>query len=123
MQKDLYKRLAIAEAAAQAQKAETMEFLQRAYENACQEQNEEEAAAVARKIRNKLLELSDKEMTLDRLGLNTDSATKFIASLVHIFGGAWAMYRKALRDLPEQAGFPFNITFPTAPDAEETEEP
>ncbi len=123
MQKDLYKRLARAEAAAASARAETMELLQRAYENACQEQNEEEAAAVARKIRNKLLELSDKEMSLDRLGLDTTTATKFIASLAKIFSGEWAIYRQALRDLTEQAGFPFNITFPTAPDAEETEEP
>ncbi len=123
MQKDLYKRLAIAEAAVASARAETMELLQRAYENACQEQNEEEAAAVARKIRNKLLENTDKEMLPDRLGLDTSSATKFITSFAKAYSGAWAIYRQALRDITEQAGFPFNITFPTAPDAEETEEP
>jgi len=28
---------------------------------------------------------------------------------------AWATYRQALRDLPSQEGFPFNITWPTQP--------
>ena len=28
---------------------------------------------------------------------------------------AWATYRQALRDLPFQDGFPFNITWPTQP--------
>ncbi|MEN8659818.1 MAG: phage tail assembly chaperone [Marivita sp.] len=28
---------------------------------------------------------------------------------------AWAAYRQALRDVPAQAGFPDNITWPEAP--------
>jgi len=28
---------------------------------------------------------------------------------------AWATYRQALRDVPQQAGFPENITWPEAP--------
>ena len=28
---------------------------------------------------------------------------------------AWATYRQALRDLPEQTGFPIQVTFPTSP--------
>lgn len=28
---------------------------------------------------------------------------------------AWSTYRQALRDLPDQAGFPDNVTWPTAP--------
>jgi hypothetical protein len=28
---------------------------------------------------------------------------------------AWAVYRQALRDIPEQAGFPASVTWPTAP--------
>lgn len=117
--KDLYKRLARAEAAAQSQKAELMETLQQAYKNACQEQDTEGAAELARKIRDKLLDSTDKEMSLDRLRLDTSSATKFIASLANIFSGAWAQYRQELRDIPEQEGFPFRITFPTPPDSTE----
>lgn len=119
MQNNFYKRLAKAEAAAQAQKADQMETLQRAYENACREQDAESAAELARKIRNKLLDSTDKEMSLDRLGLDASSATKFIASIAKIFGGVWAQYRRDLRDITEQEGFPFNITFPTPPNDDE----
>lgn len=116
MQNDLYKRLARAEAMANAQKAELDEVLQAAYERACADHNEDEAAEFARKIRNKLLDRSDKQMSLDRLGLDITSAAKFVSSLVRIFSGTWAQYRQALRDLPVQPGFPFNITFPVPPD-------
>lgn len=119
MNKNFYKRLAQVEAMTAATKAELEETLKAAYAAACAEQNEEEAAEIARKLRNKLLSDSDSQMTLDRLGLDTSTATKFIHSLANIFTGAWATYRQALRDLPEQAGFPFNVTFPTPPDSEE----
>lgn len=121
MENDLYKRLARAEAAADARRAELMETMQLAYKNACNAGNAEGAANIARAIRNKLLDSSDKEMSLDRLGLDTSTTTKFIASLVKIFSGAWAQYRQQLRDIPEQAGFPFDITFPIPPDSENAE--
>lgn len=122
MKNNYHKRLAQVEAMAAATKAELEETLKAAYAAACEEQNEEEAARLARKIRNKLLDNSDAQMTLDRLGLDLTSATKFIASLGTIFSGAWAVYRQALRDLPTQAGFPFNVEFPTPPDSEEGSE-
>lgn len=122
MQKELYKRLARVEAMANAQKAELTEVLRAAYEKACEAQDKEEAAALARKLRDKLLSSSDKEMSLDRLGLDTSSATKFISSLAAVFTGAWAKYRQALRDLPEQPGFPFDVKFPTPPDGGEAAE-
>jgi hypothetical protein len=119
MDNNIYKRLARAEAMADVQKAELMETLKAAYERACTDKDAEGAAELARKIRNKLLSESDEQMTLDRLGLDTSSATKFIASLVLVFRGAWATYRQELRDLPEQKGFPFDIKFPTPPNSEE----
>ena len=115
---DFYKRIARMEAMVNAQKAELVETLRTAYNRACKEKNEEEAAALARKLRDKLLDISDKEMSLDRLGLDASSAMKFTASLAAIFKGEWAKYRQALRDLPEQKGFPFDIEFPTPPDEE-----
>lgn len=118
---NIYKRLADVEAEANLQKSERLEVLQRAYEKACKSKNEDIAAYLARCIRNKLLDSSDKEMSLDRLNLNTSSATKFISSLGSIFSGAWAVYRQKLRDLPEQEGFPFNIEWPEEPDNEEEE--
>lgn len=122
MNNNYYKRLAHVEAMAAAKKAELEETLKAAYAAACEERNEEEAAALARKIRNKLLDNSDAQMSLDRLGLDLSSATKFITSLSKIFKGAWTEYRQALRDLPTQAGFPFNVEFPKPPDSEEGSE-
>lgn len=120
MQNNFYKQLAKIEAQAMAQRAESMEVLKRAYKNACDNANEEDAAFYARKIRNKLLDETDKEMSLDRLGLDTSSAVRFIASLKTIFDGEWATYRQELRDISKQDGFPFNIIFPVSPDNEET---
>lgn len=122
MKNNYHKRLAQVEAMAAATKAELEETLKAAYATACEEHNEEEAAALVRKIRNKLLDNSDAQMSLDRLGLDTSTATKFIASLSKIFSGSWAVYRQALRDLPTQAGFPFDVVFPTPPDSEEGSE-
>lgn len=119
---DLYKRLARAEAAAAKQNAELMETLRDAYERACAEQDEESAAEFCRKIRNKLLEESDAEMSLDRLGLDVPSGSTFTAWLSFLKGlgnaltGAWSRYRKLLRDLTEQEGFPFNVVFPEKPE-------
>ena len=124
MQENIYKRLAQAEAMAAAQKAETMEVLQAAYKRACEELNEEDAAAFARKIRDKLLNETDSRVALDRFNISVPSGTSFTAwlsflkSLGEIITGAWAIYRQALRDLPEQAGFPFNVTFPAPPEVE-----
>lgn len=124
MQENIYKRLAQAEAMAAAQKAETMEVLQAAYKRACEELNKEDAAAFARKIRDKLLNETDSRVALDRFNISVPSGTSFTAwlsflkSLGEIITGAWAIYRQALRDLPEQEGFPFNVTFPTPPEIE-----
>ena len=124
MQENIYKRIALAEAMAAAQKAETMEVLQATYKRACEELNEEDAAAFARKIRDKLLNDTDNRVALDRFNISVPSGTSFTAwlsflkSLGEIITGAWAIYRQALRDLPEQEGFPFNVTFPTPPEVE-----
>lgn len=121
MEQNIYKRLARAEAMANMQKSQLPEVLENAYKAACASGDEQAAAEAARALRNRLLELSDKEMSLDRLGLDTSSTFAFITSLGKIFSGEWAVYRQALRDLPQQEGFPFNITFPVAPDKTEDE--
>ena len=119
---DLYKRLARAEAAAAQQNAELMETLRDGYERACEAQDEESAAEFCRKIRNKLLEQSDAEMSLNRLGLTVPSGATFTAWLSFLKGlgsaltGAWSTYRQALRDLTAQPGFPFDVTFPEKPE-------
>ena len=121
MEANEYKRLAQIEAMSNLQKSQLVEVLQNAYDAACQARDEQAAADAARALRNKLLDLSDKEMSLDRLGLDISSAFAFITSLGKIFSGEWAAYRQALRDIPQQDGFPFNITFPVAPDKTEDE--
>ena len=121
MEQNIYKRMAKVEAMANLQKSQLVEVLQNAYNAACLAKDEQAAADAARALRNKLLELTDKEMSLDRLGLDTSSTFAFITSLGKIFSGEWAAYRQALRDIPQQAGFPFNITFPVAPDKTEDE--
>ena len=124
MKDNTYKRLAKAEALEAQRRSETMEFFQERYEVACEEQNEEDAAMFARLIRNRLLEESDNELAFDRLGLVAPSGSTFTAwlsflkKLGEVLTGAWAKYRQDLRDIPEQPGFPFNITFPDKPDAE-----
>lgn len=125
MKNDDYKRLARAEAMADSQRAELMETLKRGYEKACEEKDEDSAADFARKIRNKLLEESDSRMIFDRMDLKAPSGTTFSAwlgfleALGRVLVGAWARYRKELRDLPEQEGFPFNVIFPEKPSEEE----
>lgn len=35
----------------------------------------------------------------------------------------WAAYRQALRDLPQQPGFPLEVVWPVAPDTDPTDQP
>lgn len=35
--------------------------------------------------------------------------------------GDWAVYRQALRDIPNQPGFPFDIVFPVKPESNDTD--
>ena len=121
MEANEYKRLARIEAMSNLQKSQLVEVLQNAYDAACQAGDEQAAADAARALRNKLLDLSDKEMSLDRLGLDIRNTITLLATLGTIFAGEWATYRQALRDIPQQEGFPFNITFPVAPDKTEDE--
>ena len=90
MQENIYKRLAQAEAMAAAQKAETMEVLQAAYKRACEELNEEDAAAFARKIRDKLLNDTDNRVALDRFNISVPSGTSFTA---------WLSFLKSLGEI------------------------
>lgn len=116
MEQNIYKRLARAEAMANLQKSQLTEVLENAYQAACASGDEQAAADAARALRNRLLDLSDKEMSLDRLGLDSSSALAFLASLKQIFSSGWAVYRQTLRDIPQQEGFPFNVVWPGAPD-------
>lgn len=79
-------------------------------------------AAEIRAKRDKLLAESDKWMVFDRLGLEIPDSIDisdwlgFFRSLGNVLVGEWAKYRQALRDITEQPGFPFDVTFPEKPD-------
>lgn len=78
-------------------------------------------ATAIREKRDKLLAESDARMCFDRMGLEIPSGTtfsawlSFLSGLGSILSGAWASYRQALRDIPQQPGFPYNVEFPTPP--------
>lgn len=85
-------------------------------------EDEASTAAAVRKIRDALLEKSDRCMALDRMGLEIPTGStitawlSFLRGLGNVITGTWATYRQALRDLPQQAGFPYNVEFPTPPE-------
>lgn len=85
---------------------------------------QEEKIELSKKLRekrNQLLAESDCEMALDRLNVeipdgNTFASWKpFFKALSEKLTGDWAKYRQALRDLPSQEGFPYNVRFPEKP--------
>ena len=79
------------------------------------------AAAEVRAIRDKMLAESDKEMVLDRMGLEVPTGVSFTAWLDFLkklgaaVSGEMARYRQELRDIPKQEGFPYCVVFPTIP--------
>lgn len=89
-------------------------------ERAMQEDYDRVAAEV-RAIRDKLLADSDKEMVLDRMGLEVPTGVSFTAWLDFLkklgaaVSGEMARYRQALRDITTQEGFPYDVKFPENP--------
>lgn len=115
-------RLARMEAICDQLRSEMDDVMRKAYEQAVADQDEERAAEMARRIRNRLLDQSDAQMSLDRIGLDTSSTAAFLASLVKIFKNSWAVYRQHLRDIPTQEGFPYRIDWGQSPDTPNKEE-
>lgn len=76
-------------------------------------------AAEIRAIRDKLLAESDKEMMIDRMGLEVPTGVsfsswlEFLKKLASAVSGNLAKYRQELRDIPKQEGFPYCVVFPT----------
>ena len=85
----------------------------------------DELAAEVRAKRDTLLAETDKEFALDRINLNIPekvTASIMLNAIKDIFtvlrsvcSGEMAKYRQALRDIPEQEGFPYNVKFPVKP--------
>lgn len=86
--------------------------------------DERAAGILIRRRRDALLAQSDKEMALDRLNLTAPNSllftdwVQFFRQIAGVLTGDWARYRQALRDVPQQSGFPFNVEWPTKPGGE-----
>lgn len=121
-------RLAKMEAMCEQLRSEMSDVLERAYVIAVEERDEDRAAELARKIRNKLLDASDKYNTVDRVfnfdlpeTISTTNVISAVKALIEGINGItvndWSVYRQHLRDITDQPGFPFDIDWGTAPDA------
>lgn len=126
-------RLAKMEAMCDQLRSEMSDVLERAYVIAVEERDEDRAAELARKIRNKLLDASDKYNTVDRVfnfelpkTISTTNVISAVKALIEGINGItvndWSVYRQHLRDITDQPGFPFDIDWGTAPDVEEATE-
>lgn len=128
----LEKRVAALESAHEAERKNYEDCLKKDFETAVAMGNGELAAEIARELRDKLLKDSDSRVALDRFGIqlpeNITSLNlltcfkELIDGFKNLFSGEWAAYRKALRDIPQQSGFPFAIVWPKAPGENEDEE-
>lgn len=89
---------------------------------AARQQEAEALAAGIRAKRDRLLAESDSRLCLDRLGLTVPQSgdvtawLAFLRALGDALGGSWVKYRQALRELPQQAGFPYEVRFPAPPE-------
>ena len=76
-----------------------------------------------RSLRDSLLAATDRTMLLDRIVRALPAPTSGEAGAALMQGlyaaatNAWAAYRQALRDVPQQAGFPYDVEWPGRPDA------
>ena len=55
------------------------------------------------------------EIRTERNWLLAESDWTQLPDVPEAIRSAWATYRQALRDVPQQPGFPDNVTWPTAP--------
>ncbi len=85
----------------------------------------DELAAEVRAKRDELLADTDKEFALDRVNLTIPekvTASTMLNVIKDIFSelgavcnGSMARYRQALRDIPQQEGFPYDVKYPIKP--------
>lgn len=83
-------------------------------------------AAEIRAKRNELLAETDKELCIDRIGIEIPeeiNAINLLTVVTNVFKGIenilnnrMAKYRQELRDITKQEGFPYNVVWPTKED-------
>lgn len=114
-------RIARMESVCNAIRANMNDVMWSDYKKAVERNDKDQASQILRAIRNKLLEESDREMFIDKFGLGHPDGANFVSWLGFLRGlrdaltGKTAAYRQALRDLPEQPGFPFTVKIPDKP--------
>lgn len=86
------------------------------------QQDYDDAAAAVRRERNQRLTDTDYSMSIDNIELpeaptaSTFAAWKpFLEDLAAAVNGDMAVYRQALRDVPQQDGFPYDVVWPEKP--------
>lgn len=121
IQKNIAQRLLRVEKMAEHARSEQMDVIEKAYADACESGDEELAAYTARAIRNRKLADSDAHMMFDRMNIDIPTGStfaswlQFLRDFAGMMGGDMAKYRAALRNMPEQEGFPFDIKWPEMP--------
>ena len=98
---------------------ERFEAQKEAWRTLVKKKDYDQTAEEIRKIRNQLLEQTDKDMTIDRIisDIPKDPSSitaflPFLKSLIASLSGKMAKYRQALRDVPQQEGFPYHVVWP-----------
>ena len=98
---------------------ERFESQKEAWRTLVKKKDYDQTAKAIREIRNQLLEQTDKDMTIDRIisDIPRDPSSitaflPFLKSLITSLSGKMAKYRQALRDVPQQEGFPYNVEWP-----------
>lgn len=101
---------------------ERFETQKEAWRTLVKKKDYDRTAEEIRKIRNQLLDKTDKEMSIDRIisDIPRDPSSitaflPFLKSLIASLSGKMAKYRQALRDVPQQEGFPYNVEWPEIP--------
>lgn len=84
-------------------------------------------AAEVRAKRDALLAETDKEFALDRVNLTIPEKVTastmlnvikdIFSELGTVYNGSMARYRQALRDIPQQEGFPYDVKYPIKPNS------
>ena len=83
--------------------------------NYAKKQEYDRLAKEIREKRDKLLKESDEDVAFDRLKLDTTDVEHLLIALTEVYNSDIAKYRQALRDIPQQDGFPWNVQFPIKP--------
>ena len=98
---------------------ERFESQKEAWRTLVKKKDYDQTAKAIREIRNQLLEQTDKDMTIDRIisDIPRDPSSitaflPFLKSLITSLSGKMAKYRQALRDVPQQEGFPYHVDWP-----------